>query len=252
MRVVYWGILFLLLLSVVSALPVTDVKLTGYVNDYANILTPQEESQITYVASSLREQGAAELAVVTVDNFNGLTKEEYAITIAHEKLGDTQKDNGLLILIGMEEHEYRVEVGYGLEGDLNDAKIGRLARETLIPYFQQGQYGAGILGLTEQIHNELLPDSQIQATVQPVVQRQQSFPINFWTIFLIIMIVRGISGAIFRKKGKKENDSDIGNAFATAFLASMLLGGRGGNGGMGGFGGFGGGGFGGGGAGGSW
>ncbi|MCA9478190.1 MAG: TPM domain-containing protein, partial [Nanoarchaeota archaeon] len=150
--------LFLLMLSSAIALPVDQVRLTDYVNDYTNTLSQTDIQSISSLAKSLQENGAAQVAVVLVDNFDDLSKEEYAIQIAHEHLGDTKTDNGLLILIGKEVREYRIEVGYGLEGNLNDAKIGRISREVLQPALSQGDYGQGIHDFIQAVGSELLPE----------------------------------------------------------------------------------------------
>ncbi|MGE0792894.1 MAG: YgcG family protein [Candidatus Woesearchaeota archaeon] len=246
-------IMFLILTSFVISMPVEDVKLTEFVNDYTNTLTSEEIGNLNVILSSLYNSNQAEVAIVIVDNFEGLTKEEYAMKIAHEKLGDTKEDNGLLILVGMEVREYRIEVGYGLEGILNDAKIGRFARDYMVPYFQQNEYGIGLIALSQAIHKEILPDKEIQGVSYVVKNNETDALISIFSYFIFIFIfllIRGISAYRYAKenKGKKRDDN---GAFTAAVIASMFLRG-GGRGGSGGFGGFGGGGFGGGGAGGGW
>jgi len=249
-RVILFLIIILLLSSSAFALSVEKIQLNSYVNDYTGTLTQAEIGQLNGIAKSLQESGKAELAIVIVDSLDGLTIEEYAITVAHGNLGNDQ-DNGLLILVALEERKYRAEVGYGLEGDFNDAKIGKLQRDYLVPAFQEGQYGTGLITLSAAIHKELMPEEAIPGGI--ILQQTNSGIaryFNFWTIFFIIMIVRGLAGAFNRDKTKKNRN--LNDTFAAAFIASMFMrGGSGGMGGSGGFGGFGGGGFGGGGAGGS-
>lgn len=250
-------VLFLMVLSsFAGALPVDQVRLTGYVNDYTSTLSPNEVQQISSIAQSLQEQGKAEIAVVIVDDFDGLTREEYAITIAHENLGDTQTDNGLLILIGMDVREYRIEVGYGLEGDLNDAKVGRMGRELLVPNFQAGNYGQGIVELVQAIGFELMPEG-IPAPQGYTGEDESSSGFTLWILFIVIFfIIRAISYAQYKNKHyKRPGSDDVDDAFAAGMIASWFFRpprGGGGFGGSGGFGGFGGGGFGGGGSGGGW
>lgn len=236
-------------------MPVDQVKLTNYVVDYTSTLSAQEIQIISNIAQALQENNAAELAVVIVDDFDGLTKEEFALEVAHNKLGDADSDNGLLVLIGLEVKEYRVEVGYGLEGVLNDAKIGRMSKDLLVPAFQEGAYGQGIALLVQAIGSEILPEG-IPAPKQYEPTRSKG--ISSYFMFMIIFIIfRAINYIRYSKKNYKHpKDRDVNNALSAAVIASMFLrppqGGLGGGGLGGGFGGFGGGGFGGGGAGGGW
>ena len=240
----------------VMAMPVEDVKLDNFVKDYTSTLSSEEVSTLTAIATSLREAGAVELAIVLVDDFDGLSKEEYALAIAHGNLGDTKEDNGLLVLVGIAEREYRIEVGYGLEGSLNDAKVGRLARGQMVPSFKDNRFGQGLILFSSTIHQELLPGVPLGVEVPEQPQKQQVDPqVIFVAILFGFFLLRGLiavlsSGAIGKRRGRSGDD-----LFTGAMLASVFLrGGRGGFGGGfggGGFGGFGGGGFGGGGSGGS-
>lgn len=250
--------ILLLIMPLALALPVKDAKLTGYINDYTGTLTEQDTQQLSMMAKTFQDYGVAQIAILFVDNFDGLSKEEYAIAVAHEKLGTTKEDNGLLLLVGIEPREFRIEVGYGLEGDLNDAKVGRIAREQLIPDYANNDYATGTGKFLRALQLELLPsDAPINSNSPYIVNEQQSSNLNsfyfYIGIFLFTIILRGINAARNHKKGKKYDDNDVDNAFTGAILASMFLRPpRGGMGGMGGgFGGFGGGGFGGGGFGGN-
>lgn len=245
--------LFLVVITLSFALPVERVRLDNYVNDYTNTLTENDIRDISIIAESLRNNKVAEFAVVIVDNMNGMTKEEYALKIAHNNLGDSKDDNGLLLLIALQEREFRVEVGYGLEGDLNDAKVGRFSREYLIPFLSNNQFGLGIKSFALKIHDDLLPNTHLEVKAP---QKPSDFDYNISILLIVLMfiVVRSLLSFAFYKidkKGRPRSSSD--EAFSAALLASMFLrGGRGGNfgGGLGGGGfggGFGGGGFGGGG-----
>ena len=93
-----------------------------YVNDYANILSNETESYIIKVNESLYSQTESQVVVVTVQDLGEKNIEEYATELFRTYgIGDKNKDNGLLILLALEERKIRVEVGYGLEGILPDA-----------------------------------------------------------------------------------------------------------------------------------
>ncbi|MGM5481170.1 MAG: TPM domain-containing protein [Nanobdellota archaeon] len=252
---IFTFILLLLVIPFVSAIPVDDVKLDGYVNDYVGVLSESDRAELSVIMKTLHENDKAQMSIVIVDSLEGLTKEQYALEIAHENLGDTESDNGLLLLVAMEERKYRIEVGYGLEGVLNDAKVGRFGREYFVPHFKQDDFGTGLLQFTKRIYIELTGDTELSA-VAGTTPLQQAPQAPWWSrlgimpFIVFFFIIRGILGAIFSKSSSGRRNSD--DSFAAAMIASMFM--RGGGGGLGGagggFGGFGGGGFGGGGAGG--
>lgn len=227
-------LLFLILLSVsISAKPV----LNNWVVDEAGILSPETEAQLTALFESVEKQTTAEMAVVTVKSLEGEPIEEYSISLAHNNLGKADKDNGLLILVAVDDREYRIEVGQGLEGDLNDAKVGRIGREYFIPNFQEGDYERGILLGANEIAKIITKDAE---TIEKYSQPEKTkLPLEFY-IWLAVFIFIIINSIIQRKKGK-------GKGHRFFFIP---IGGFGRN--SGGFGGFGGGNFGGGGAGGRW
>lgn len=244
------------------SIPAEDVSLDSYVNDQAGVISQNATVALTALLESLHENGTAQMTILAVDSLEGLTKEQYALEVAHENLGNAETDNGLLLLVAVEERKYRVEVGYGLEGRLNDAKVGRMARNTLVPYLEKDLYGAGMVEFTKSVYVELTGDESFSAVSSPVSlnqtpQRPWWSQLGILPFLVVFMVFRGILGAIASsssqsKKGSSRHRNTGDEAFGAALLASMFL--RGGGGGLGGagggFGGFGGGGFGGGGAGG--
>lgn len=160
-------LVFLLMLSSVSALD----RITTFVHDEAQILDDATEQQLTEQLRSLKEAGIAEVAVVTVPNLDGVSIEEYSLRLAHERLGDTEKDNGLLLLVSLEDRKYRIEVGYGLEGVLNDAKAGRIARDYLVPAFKEGRYSDGIVATANALDQTLRGELIVEDTTQEIVSQ---------------------------------------------------------------------------------
>jgi len=229
----------------VAAKPVLDY----WVVDDANILSAETEAQLVTLFESLESQTSAEMAVVTVNSLEGQDIESYSIELAHNNLGKADKDNGLLILIAVDDRKYRIEVGSGLEGDLNDAKVGRIARTHFVENFRANNYDAGILLASKDIANIIAGD---ELTIQKYSQPIKRVPIQAYIYFgfFILMFIFTLIASIRRYK-TKASSSDIFLAWVIADMFTRR--GRGGlGGGMGGFGGFGGGGFGGGGAGGGW
>ena len=116
-----------------------------YINDYADILTKETEEYILDRSVALEKETTAQIVVVTVPNLEGESLEEYATDLFREfGIGDKEKNNGLLLLLALEERQFRVEVGYGLEGVLPDGLTGRYQDQYIIPYLKENNWDKGI------------------------------------------------------------------------------------------------------------
>lgn len=117
-----------------------------FVNDYANVLQFQTEQEIMNLAVDVYRQCKAQLVVLTVDTLDGAPIEDYALDVARGwGIGDDDENNGLLLLVAVEDRESRIEVGRGLEGALPDGKTGRIQDQYMLPYFREDDYDTGIL-----------------------------------------------------------------------------------------------------------
>jgi len=157
-------LIFLLLATSVFALP----QPTGTVNDYANIITPEWKTQIETLISSIQQNTTAEIAIVTVESLDDSTVEELGLQYLTEwGVGKKGTDNGVVILVAPNERKYRIEVGYGAEGVITDARAGRIGRDILALYFKEGKYGEGLYNAVEEIGGLLSNDPEIMATYTP-------------------------------------------------------------------------------------
>lgn len=113
----------------------------GYVTDTADIISPQLEDELETLITNLETKTTAQVAVVTVPSTKPESIEQYAVRL-YEKwgIGEKSKDNGVLLLIapGNESPRIRIEVGYGLEGAINDAWCGRVIRDVMAPHCEAG------------------------------------------------------------------------------------------------------------------
>lgn len=130
-----------------------------YVNDSANLIDANNEDYIINMNKSLEEKTGAQIVVVTVENLEGEAIEEYATELFREYgIGDKEKNNGVLLLCALEEREFRIEVGYGLEGVLTDGKTGRIQDEYIIPYLRENNFNEGITNgfnaVLKEVENE--------------------------------------------------------------------------------------------------
>ena len=118
----------------------------GYVSDWAGVFTAEQKADLENRIGAVKQTNGAELAVVTVPSLQGGEIDDFAAKLfAQWGIGQKGKDNGVLLLAAMEDRKMRIEVGYGLEGVLTDAKTGRIQDEYIIPRFKEGNYAQGLL-----------------------------------------------------------------------------------------------------------
>lgn len=116
-----------------------------YVNDSANLLFNDTEKYIINMNKALEDKTGAQIVVVTVKNLEGKSIEDYATELFRDYgIGNKEKNNGVLLLCAYEERQFRIEVGYGLEGILTDGKTGRIQDNYIIPYLSQNNFNDGI------------------------------------------------------------------------------------------------------------
>ena len=157
-KLFFFLFLFLLVVCSDKVFAFNTVKPTDdfYVNDYANILSEETEKYILDRSVSLANQTKAQIVVVTVPNLDGASLEEYATRLFREfGIGDAKENNGLLLLLALDERLMRVEVGYGLEGVLPDAKTGRFQDAYMIPFFKDNNFNEGMLNGYKAFYQEL-------------------------------------------------------------------------------------------------
>src|SRR3989338_5150308 len=82
------------------------VQITGFINDYANIISPEQKLQIEPILKGLYDDNIAEFSIVTINNLEGRDIEGYTLELAQGKLGDTEKNNGLLLLVSLQDRKY--------------------------------------------------------------------------------------------------------------------------------------------------
>jgi len=137
----------------------------GYVTDAANILETSQRAQLEQQLQAFEQQYGTEIAVVTIPSLEGDTIESVANRLfTRWGIGQKGKNNGLLLLLAVNDHRVRIEVGYGLEGLLNDALAGDIIREQMVPAFKESKYSLGIQNavtvLMQILQNPEMPRSQ--------------------------------------------------------------------------------------------
>ena len=240
-------------------------QLTAPVNDVANVIDPTSEREIDRRVRALKAASGDVVVVATVPTFKPYADiDQYAVKMFENGgrgIGDKGKDNGLLIVVAVEDRKIRIEVGYDLEQFITDGFAGETIRDVITPQFRAGNYGAGLLAGTTTIINRIAQQRGVtlQDVPPPQPRRTTGSGFPWWIIIFWIIII--IAGNRRRRRGRMWGggpwsgwNSGIGpfgggGGFGGGFGG---FGGGGGGGGGGGFGGFGGGRSGGGGASGGW
>ena len=198
-----------------------------YVNDYAKVLTEETRKYILDKSVYLSEQTNAQIVVVTVPSLNGVNIEEYATDLFRSfGIGDSKENNGLLLLLALEEREFRVEVGYGLEGILPDGKVGRLEDEYIIPFLKENEYDKGIKNGYNAFLKEICNSYELNCDVTIIQSNnEEDLTEKIFTIVLIIILINIISRLTFTKN-KRHKGSLIYELLNIVTLVNRSSGGR--------------------------
>ncbi len=125
---------------------------SGYVNDFANVLSLEQKNILEQKLSAFNASTTNEITVVTIQSLGGDYIEHYAVELFKAwGIGASKRDNGVLLLVAVNDHKMRIEVGYGLEGALTDAIASQIIRNDLTPLFKQNDFYGGISRATDSI-----------------------------------------------------------------------------------------------------
>ncbi len=209
-----------------------------HVEDFAGILSAQTSANIEDLLTQLNLKANARIEVVTLKSIDADKSgtqpsiEEFATALEEKwKVGDKATDRGLLLIISLNPRKYRIEVGYGLEGILNDAKVGDIGRD-MQPDLHSGNYDQAITLGVNELSQDIAADAGVTlateaAPAQQVdTQPQAQVHVSPIPAFLFAVVIIFVIGALIRS----------GHAGLLFFLLFNMLGGGGGRGG-GGFGG---------------
>lgn len=222
-------------------------KPVGYVNDFANLLNSSQQRQLNLKLRNYRDTTSTVIAIATFNSLHGHAMQPLGTQIFSQwKLWQGNKDNGVLILIAKKEHKIRIEVGYGLEGNITDLQSGKIIRNIISPAFKKGHFYAGLNKATTDMMQLAAGEYTENLNLS---SRQRSRTSGGWSNFIVFFIfIAFIIYSTSRRRGGGGDDDDGKGGrrrYNTLGPAGFLL--LGGLGGFGGRGGFGGGGLGGGG-----
>jgi len=143
-RIFHFFCLLLLSPALAPAEQIQQIHPTGYVTDFAGALSEAERARLEALCSELEQKTGAQMAVVTVQSLEGESIEQYSVDLfKHLGIGSKKDNRGVLLLLAPTERKYRIEVGYGLEPIINDARAGDAGR-AMVPYLRQGDYNSAV------------------------------------------------------------------------------------------------------------
>ncbi len=125
---------------------------TGYVNDFAQVLDPPARAALEQRLADYDRTTGNEIAIAIFPNLGGQPIDDFTVRLEEAwKVGKRGKDNGVLLVVAIQERQVRIEVGYGLEQKITDADAGSIIRNVIAPAFRAGQYGQGLDAAVGQI-----------------------------------------------------------------------------------------------------
>ncbi len=172
---------------------------TGYVNDYANILSGQAKAKLTALSEEIENKTTSQLAILTIGTTSPLDLETYAVKL-FEKWGIGQKgrDNGVLILIAVDDRAMRIEVGYGLEGAIPDALAKNIIEKSILPFFKSSDYNSGVLQGAAILSKLIAMEYNVEISELDNIQinepsrKASIFDFLFLALLIIILVRHGI------------------------------------------------------------
>ncbi len=225
----------------------------GYVNDFAGVMDASSKDRLSSLLTKIEKNGSAEVAVVTIQSMEELgfaDIEEAAVRLFEEwGIGKKGRDNGILIIASIKERKVRIEVGYGLEGQIPDGAAGEIIRNGIVPYFKKQGFGEGLYNGVLLIAERINVDAGEKGKKTDAKDFTNDDVINIIILAFIVLAI--LTSAAFNSRRRF---GSMGQAYHRARHPYGGFWGSGGGGGFGGggFGSFGGGMSGGGGASGSW
>ena len=168
------------------------------VHDEAHVLSQATIDNLEGILKEHEDSTTNQIAILIIPSLEGEDLEGYAIRVAHDtwKLGQKNRDNGVLLLIALDDRKMRIETGQGLEGVLTDAICSRIIRHEMAPYFREQQYEEGVTAavqaIIKAIRNEYQADDDNDSLQPGLSWKERLFMGVFVFTILGIFTVLGV------------------------------------------------------------
>lgn len=196
--------------------------LSSPVVDEAKILSTHEKSHLETQLRQIYDDKLAQIAIVIIPNTGGMDIFDYAYQVAKRwGLGDKEHDNGVLVLVAINDRQIQILTGYGVEGVLPDVVVGRIIREDITPSFRTGAYAQGLSAGIAKIDERLRADPDVlakadkaYAKAQESQQQNEAIPLLFFVFFFLINFGQNLTAILGRV---------LGASVATAIFVALGL-----------------------------
>lgn len=193
--------------------------LQGYVNDYANMISPQAKAELETELRNFEQTDSTQIVILTVPSLEGDPIEDFGIRVAEAwRIGQKGKDNGVIFIVSKQERKMRIEVGRGLEGKLTDLMAGRIIDLVMKPRFKRGDFDGGFIAGTAAVIDATRGEFKGNGDHQT---RRRNGSSRFMTFLIFAGIAVLVLGSMSRPLGA------IGGALGlplSVFLSSISLG----------------------------
>jgi uncharacterized protein len=203
-----------------SALETPELK--NRVNDLAGVLKPSEAEYLENMLKTTEDKTSSQVALLVIPSLEGESLEEFSLRVAEKaKLGQKKLDNGVLVVVALAEKKIRIEVGYGLEPYLTDAKSSYIIRKGFVPGFEKGRYFDGIHDGLQAITGVITKEYDISPEELAKFQKDQKKTkgphISMGFIVFIVIIILGF----FKNAGR---GGGVRGAASAVLFGSMMSG----------------------------
>lgn len=198
-------------------------KLDSRVIDEAKILSPNVKKDIDSILKEEEEKSSNQIVVIILNSLHGYTIEEYSYQLGrYWQIGQKDKNNGVLLVISMDERKIRIEVGYGLEGALTDKIAHEIINYTIKPNFKANQYELGIL----KAINEIIASIKGEYVAKPKSNEFNDvinafIPLGFFALIFLSMFINSISRKLKSQFLYKVTNSSMSSSFFAFFTYIM-------------------------------
>jgi uncharacterized protein len=162
------------------------------VNDYASLLTPGDRTRLEELLAGRERATGVQMVVAIFRSLEGENLEDFAIRLAEQwRIGQKGLDNGVILLVFVDDRKVRLEVGYGLEPVIPDAIAGAIIRDAIAPRFREGRYAAGLTAAVEAVFARVASGPAARAEGRGKEAPTPWTLLGFGAILLVIALVLG-------------------------------------------------------------
>ena len=194
----FTGLVLVMILAVPRAVfgYVSPGQPTGFVNDFAGVLSVQSKQELEAFLADYEAQTTHEITVATIPRLLDETIETYAVRLFEDwKVGKAGKDNGALFVIAVDDRKMRIETGYGIEPMLTDVEAKQIVTNVVPPYFRSNDYDegvrAGVVAIIQGIGADYTPSAAVSRDPAARGDNSGAHILDFFWIFIFVFIWMG-------------------------------------------------------------